>query len=199
MKIKRAELLLRVEAVGLALLMLLQLAGCNAPREESTGLDHYNAKWERLADGSHYASVENVEDGFALSMRCWPDSKVVFRCIRVIESSSTGFNVRQIDREDVPELPRWMLPFVPVTDGYGCGTVVGPTERISRDGDTLVSNDLTSISARWSQSYVDRYISKNKVKGQRWFPCVKVLRAVLDGSLETLSTTSITKKDLGQN
>ncbi len=196
---KRAELLFRLEAIGLALLMLLQLAGCGAAPEEGDPVDPHEAKWRKLDDGSVFTTVSDLQNGFAVAMRCWPNAKSGFRCIQVFDNTSTSFPVRDIVRIDEDKLPEWVIPMQPNLSGYSCGTVLGSSEKIVRNGATLITNRLDTLEGVWSRSYVDQYLAENDVKGQRWFPCLRVLRAVINGSLETLSTTSITKKDLGEN
>lgn len=168
------------------------VTGCQ--QADTSAIDNLKANWRTLEDGSHFASVGNGIDNFDVAERCWPGKEAKFDCILVSSLNSIGN--KTIDLRSESELPTILFGTGEI-NGYGCGTAVGPYEQIKRDDKILVSNQPGYANARWSRSYVQRFMSKNGVKGQGYFPCLEILNAMAGGSLETLSTTEVDKSMMG--
>jgi hypothetical protein len=165
----------------------LLLHGCNSSDANDPGI--YKAEWSRLEDGSSFATKSDGENRAAY--RCWPHQGR-FECLVAGQGVMGSI---QVARTSYGELPGILIPFAAGDPGYKCSTVLGREEEAisAPDGD-LITNDNTP---RWSQRFVKDYMTKNKVDGQLWFPCLKTLKLVQQGSLATLRTTSVTEDLLG--
>ena len=210
MKITRAELLLRIEAALLLGLMLLQLAACDAAPENTTSpLDRFNVEWKKLPDGSFFSAPADDQPALLgsdpasvatkMALRCWAKPSSGYRCIRAATVDAGGFTIQSVNVEERGALDTFIMPYDAGGDGYGCQSVLHAEGYIERKGKRLVSNQPTYLDDRWSRGYVNTYMARNDVAGPHWFPCFKVLNAILKGSLDTLSTTSVTRADMGAN
>jgi len=180
-----------------AIVLVIETAGCTSPTPINAGTA-YDLTWEKLPDGSQLARKSSTSGDFAMIERCWPRLDGGFRCLQAGISSGIG-SMHQIARTDEKALPTLSFGIVTTENGYSCGTlsISGPLEVISRGGKDLETNRLESLDDRWSQAHVTKDMKDNHVGGTGWFPCVEVLRKILNGSLETLGTTSVNKTMLG--
>ena len=103
----------------------------------------------------------------------------------------TDLNSISIAIVDEPKLPTIDLGVVHQVDGYSCGWVITYLEQISRGSQDLITNRPEEGSPAWSAAFVDRYMKANHISGQPHYPCLSIAEAVHEGSLETVSTTSI--------
>jgi hypothetical protein len=178
------------------LLMLaapVALAGCGESESRSDSeFRKMQPSWIALQDGSSFARVGSGLDDNQAAMRCWPQDSGKFLCITVGEYRGS-ISGTMVVRESVSALPKIVFPYADTDNGYSCRQMMGFSEVISRRGETLVSNRLNTLSDRWSRGFVEDYMRKNGVGGSGHFQCLEVLNAVSDGSLATLSTTSVTR------
>lgn len=186
------------EAALLLGVMLLALAGCGTPSvSDDRPIDEkYRVAWQKLSDGSSFASIEDRDNHMARAKRCWPDGSG-FSCLEVTKNDVI-FGIVTVSKKTDPALSPIMLPFGESNNGYSCEYALDPLEKIERNGKALTSNKLHDLDDRWGQAHVRKYMADNHVLGHGWFRCLEVLRAVLGGSLETLGTTSVTKAMLGR-
>lgn len=174
------------------LVACILLSGCQQPPsvDPTTG---WKADWKTLDDGSSFARFNSADGDNQSAWRCWP-SEGAFLCVTAGEMLAAGFNTHAIARRVEQKLPTSALPFVTSGDGYSCGYTIKPGERISRAGEALVSNYLDYATARWTRKYVSKYMDDNAINGSPYFDCLNILQAVRSGSLETLSTTTVTRE-----
>ncbi|MDX1966581.1 MAG: hypothetical protein SFV23_05370 [Planctomycetaceae bacterium] len=155
------------------------------------------AKWSQLDDGSRFARVASEDGAAEMALRCWTSTGQGHTCLRAYRQDMSGFRSVTVDREIVTELAPRIFPYSSTINGYSCGRIIGDVETITRAGQTLESNMPPRDGGPWSKAFVARYMKRNRVGGSGWFPCLDVLRNVTSGSLETLGTTSITRRSLG--
>ena len=104
-------------------------------------------------------------------------------------------NMTSVGLGEYLELPDLVLTAA-AHNGYGCSYLIEYREEISRNGDVLVSNAVDYSNPRWQRSYVDRFMDDNSVEGQSYFECLEILQAVNRGSMETLTTTEVSREML---
>ena len=184
---------MRTKIVSIAL--AFALGGC--AEVEETDISWMRPNWEQLPDGSSWARVTKPDTENSLAIRCWPAQEDGFQCIRAATFGASGFQSIRIARDSETELPSMLFPVVLTDDGYSCGSLMGPSEEISRSGEALTSNRLEYGRSRWSSSFVQDYMARNNVGGTDWFPCLEVLDAVQAGSLATVGTSSVSDRMLG--
>lgn len=89
--------------------------------------------------------------------------------------------------------------------GYNCSfflSIPAVEEKMAGSGDTLTKNivslDGSQPDARpWSAEYVQSYLQQNGIKVQNThFDCMELAMQVADGSIDTVTTTSISFKQL---
>lgn len=115
-------------------------------------------------------------------------------CVTVSKMTTVGQTA--VKRSVEQKLPTMVFPFANTENGYGCQYLLGLHEAISRGGKTLVSNQPGYATTPWSAGYVRKFMTDNDVGGPGHYQCLHILRAVLRGSLETLTTTEVTAKML---
>lgn len=166
----------------------LFLSGCNAAGSGQSP-DLFKATWSKLPDLSFFSEVGGEGD-FEVAARCWQDEPADMRCIRISVMNAGGMKSTTVSlgREDA--LPDSLIPN-PAHDGYSCNDVLGVNETISRDDQVLISNRPGMETSRWKRGFVDSYMKSNAVVGQPYFDCLGILQSIEEGSLATLSTTSV--------
>ncbi len=171
-------------------------ASCDQPDSSAlAAFEEMRPDWKKLPDGSSFARTTLHSKGWDLATRCWPtevDSVQGFDCVQadtMNELSSTT-----VKRRFELELPTVILP-ASSSDGYSCSYLLGYREAISVKADELVTNDL-NYSRPWSSRYVKSYMADNSVPGQPYYNCLGILRAIQNGSLATLGTTSVNRSML---
>ena len=175
-----------------ALCCLLTLAGCDAAsnREANELVARATPHWRALPDNSKFAIVDAMPQGNfngedKIAVRCWPDNRCIFAQYSLFETPM----LRVVITEDGP--PR--LVTFPESGSYYCYSLLGHVHEIIRRGDSpLVTNRVAYDKPAWSQTYVETYIRDNGLNGD-WFDCGKLLGIIEAGSLETISTTSISR------
>lgn len=184
---------MRISAVVISALLLASCEAPEAPNNEADDtLDQYQLEWRQLDDGSHFGRAGRSGDDNQFGIRCWPWQGDLLRCAEAQEFSAGGVRHTTVGIGYHADLPTMMLS-VSDQDGYRCRHLIDYSEEIERSGETLVSNRVTYGRPRWSRTYVNKFISENHVDGQEYYDCLGLLRAVLRGSMETLSTTEVTK------
>lgn len=177
---------------AIALVFFMPLAGCD---QQSTvkgdPSERLTPHWRALKDGSQFASVESEDGDSRAGMRCWPKQVGGYLCVTVGEMTA-GFRTKSVGRSENKELPDIMFPYATGGDGYSCSYVIDFQETIARGGKDLAVRTVRSAADRWSADYVKKYMAENDVHGSPYFKCLEILDAM--SSIETLSTTSITRK-----
>jgi hypothetical protein len=176
-------------------LPLALLTGCQGrDRDIEKDVKDRRAEWRKLPDGSQFAAVTVSNGENSEAMRCWPKGQG-FSCIDI--SRFEAVSSYSVDFDELSSLPEYLIGASSTVDGYSCGELLGYNETIARGGKELISNRLDGETRRWDRRFVAQYMRDNGVKGTAWFPCLEVLRKVTAGSLETLSTSSITRSLAG--
>ncbi len=180
----------------LSLLPLLFLIGCHSPSAEAT--DQSATNWRTLPDGSRFAHSEPDDPQTAFTaVRCWPAKEAAFECLEASENYAGGAKFVNVTKTERNALPGRLIPQLG-DNGYTCGRAMERFESITRSGAELQMHPVAYDNRPWSKGFVNRYIADNDVNGPSWFPCLSVLSAIESGSLETLSTTSVTKAMIGR-
>lgn len=160
-------------------------------------VDQLSPNWEKLGDGSSFAVVRRGGPGEAYegatAVRCWAETGAEL-CLYADQGKYLGLRSElSIRRSD--EKPGIVMG-AGTSNGYSCHTSAGHVvEAISRENSTLLSNEIGFDRTSWSQGYVREFLRDNKVDGE-WFDCNRLIRIVHSGSVETLSTTAITRSML---
>lgn len=172
----------------LAILLSISLAGCGERAQDKPAPQPLD--WHKLPDGSQYARKYWQDIDMQSAYRCWPTQS---------EANQSCISVTDINRGEILEVSlvdRTRDSSDPSLDtgGYNCTAAYNSlqSEKIARGGNTLVSNS-DAATQPWSADYVNSFMDENQVEGARHFRCLDILRLVKSGSLETLSTTAITR------
>ena len=183
----------------ISMLALLQLAACDA-NDAGAGDRNLIAEtqltWSTLDDGSSFAQTSGDASGSATAFRCWASREKGFDCLRATKYNGASMPMTAVIKEHRDDLPDMSLPMPFAGEGYSCRSLLDVTEEVEGTGGTLISNRPVDLGDIWSRHHVDSYMAANHVSGVKWFPCVRVLNAILKGSLATLGTTSVSKADL---
>lgn len=179
-----------VRAPALIGFVAASVTGCQ-PATDTSELDAMRPEWRELADGSMFAAVGNEMTDWQVAERCWPAEEKLRDCILVSKLNSIGSTTIEVKSEG--SLPTLLFGSAGASNGYSCGYTMGAQEMIKRNGDILVSNQPGYGTSRWSSAYVANFMRDNGLKGQGYYPCLEILDAMLGGSMETLSTTEVTK------
>lgn len=181
-----------MKKAGVLAIASLALASCDMDpaAEYESKLDNLNSSWNTLGDGSDFAMVNDPDRGRRIAMRCWLQSSGSHTCVSV-EEVTGAFSRTTVSRSIETKLPEvlWGLS----GDGYRCQFAIGITEEVADGADALISNRLQETGRPWQPQFVNDYIRQNNVRGSGHFRCLEVLRAIRDGSLKTLGTTSVTE------
>lgn len=176
-----------------ALALIVTLSGCGGTRDSAENvMAEISAHWEKKSDGSQVAFVTMNDGQTSAAVRCWPDGEPGFLCVKAAKYNNY-VAMTTISRGREHELPTIILP--PSNyGGYWCrySSLSGLEEGIAE----LDSNEVGK-SARWSGKYVKTYMRDNNVSGLGHFGCLDVLDAIRRGSLETIGTTSVTRRMIG--
>ena len=178
-----------------SLFFVLALGACkptSSPEAEAL-VSSMQVQWRHLDDGSQFAITHLSEGDLSASERCWPDGKTGFTCLYVSESRNP-YHTLTVEHTAERQLPTALFPAGAGTNGYRCTSVLDMQEEIDRDGANLDTNIVRRSGERWSAAHVARYMADNHVNGTGYFLCLEVLMAIRRGSLETLGTTSVSRK-----
>lgn len=175
-----------------ALVPMALLAACAEQSSADAGiLADIKPVWRSLPDGSSFAittpSGKDAETLVRVGARCWPESDGGFICMMARQMVG-AVNVTSVSYGEESGLPDYMLGDAGGA-AHQCYALMGNVvEQLKRGNSVLVSG----AAGQWSRGYVRKYIADNQLSGD-WFRCVDIVRAVEGGSLETLSTTTITR------
>lgn len=173
-------------------LILFALSACEDSVDPALmeRLERQKAEWDTLEDGSVFARIQDYERSLEVAMRCWPDNTGLHMCVSVVKNSmiSETITVSRHTEASLPEM-LWGLD----GDGYRCQYFMGDIREEISVGDPLISNRIRETGKTWSATFVDNYMAKNDLTGPKHFRCLDVLKAVMNGSLRTLGTTTITR------
>lgn len=189
------------------------LTACADPDAPTVSASDYYPNWTQLPDGSLFAklprsdpqdvaamaaaaAIEAVdEDGTTIGIRCWDEGAGNQQfCLSALKTGNIS-PLLSIHVSSPSELPTVVLPHG-TPDGYSCSAMMGSiTEEISRGDRLLISNRIGYGSPPWTGNYVRRFMRDNDVEGQ-WFDCDRLIRIIHAGSLETMTTTVITRSML---
>jgi hypothetical protein len=172
-----------------------------APRN-ATSAPPDRMSWRNAPEGSSF-SMETYADGMLrTAVRCWP-ARGAYDCIRVsVMSPRDGGMVGDIYTVD--RLFSRTLPTSETSGGgpYSCRwNSMMATETISSAEGTLIENHFVGpLENRpaWTSNFVQRYLRENSLSGfgTSYFDCRYLHRAIRDGSLATLGSTSIRRSGL---
>lgn len=175
------------------------LWACSESSDTSSLVERYSPNWRQLSDSSKFAVVPLPSSSepypeFQTAVRCWTETGTGQICLYASEFNGAVSRLSLSIRR-VPELPSIVLS-TSDGDGYSCAAMMGAaTEDIRRSDNRLTSNRIDYRNRAWGRDFVVNYMRDNNVTGE-WFDCVRLLRIVNAGSLETLSTTEISRSML---